>query len=259
MRIPAIRGVIDRRVLVNYRVDPDVLRRILPEPFRPKLVNGMGMAGVCVIRLKHIRPRYLPAVIGVSSENAAHRIAVQWDQEGQLREGVYVPRRDTSSWLNHALGGRLFPGVHHHARFDVLESDGHYRIVLNSDDGQTHLAVEGRIASDLPSTSVFGSLDEASVFFERGSLGYSATRKAGTFDGLELRSFNWHVEPLHVERVESSFFNDRGLFPEGAAEFDCALLMRGIDHEWHAREVLCAGCERETVGEARDAQTVLLG
>ncbi len=35
MRIPAIRGVIDRRILVNYRVDPSVLAGLLPEPFRP--------------------------------------------------------------------------------------------------------------------------------------------------------------------------------------------------------------------------------
>ncbi len=61
MRIPVIRGVIDRRILVNYRVDPEVLARMLPAPFRPKLVNGTGMAGVCLIRLKHIRPRLLPS------------------------------------------------------------------------------------------------------------------------------------------------------------------------------------------------------
>ena len=49
MRIPVIRGVIDRRILVNYRADPDVLARVVPEPFRPKLINGAGMAGVCLI------------------------------------------------------------------------------------------------------------------------------------------------------------------------------------------------------------------
>ena len=30
MRIPTVRGVIDRRILVNYHVDPGVLRRLLP-------------------------------------------------------------------------------------------------------------------------------------------------------------------------------------------------------------------------------------
>jgi hypothetical protein len=235
MQIPVIRGLIDRRILVNFRVDPEALTTILPAPFRPKLVKGNGMAGVCLIRLKGIRPRFLPALLGLSSENAAHRIAVEWDQDGETREGVFIPRRDTSSRLNTLLGGRLFPGVHHHAAFQVHEKDDHYRVALDSHDRHTHLLVEGHIAQDLPRTSVFGSLEEASDFFEGGSLGYSVTAKPGQFDGLELHSFNWQVQPLAVDKVESSFFEDRALFPPGSVEFDCALLMRGIEHEWQGR------------------------
>jgi hypothetical protein len=235
MQIPVIRGIIDRRILVNFRVDAAVLARLLPAPFRPKLVNGAGMAGVCLIRLKDIRPRFLPAFLGISSENAAHRIAVEWDQDGEAMEGVFIPRRDTSSWLNALAGGRLFPGVHHHAAFQVQEHDDRYRVELNSDDGQTHLLVEGHVADDLPSTSIFGSLADASAFFERGSLGYSATAKPDQFDGLELRTFSWQVQPLAIEPVEFSFFEDRTLFPAGSVAFDCALLMLGIEHEWHGR------------------------
>jgi Uncharacterized conserved protein (COG2071) len=240
MQIPVIRGVIDRRILVNFRVNPDVLARFLPAPFRLKLVNGAGMAGVCLIRLKNIRPRFLPSFLGISSENAAHRIAVEWDQDGDTKEGVFIPRRDTSSWLNTLAGGRLFPGVHSHAAFQVREHDDQYRIEFNSDDRHTHLLVEGHVAQELPPNSVFGSLKEASDFFERGSLGYSVTAKPGQFDGLELHSFNWRVQPLAVEKVESSFFEDHQLFPPGSVEFDCALLMRGIGHEWHERGNLCA-------------------
>jgi hypothetical protein len=240
MQIPVIRGTIDRRILVNFRVDPDVLEQILPSPFRPKLINGMGMAGVCLIRLKHIRPRFLPSFPGISSENAAHRIAVEWDQDGENREGVFIPRRDTSSRLNTLLGGRLFPGVHHHARFQVDEPDDHLRVVVDSDDGRAHLLVEGHVGTELPSTSIFTSLAEASRFFERGSVGYSVTRKPGEFDGLELRSFTWRVRPLVVEQVESSFFEDQSLFPVGSVEFDSALLMRQIEHEWHRRGSLVA-------------------
>src|SRR5438552_12748867 len=123
MRIPVIQGVIDRRMLVNYRVRPEALRAILPAPFEPKLIDGWGMAGICLIRLKQIRPRGLPAMLGMDSENAAHRIAVQWETDTGTREGVYIVRRDGSSRLNQLAGGRLFPGVHHHAKFDVAESD----------------------------------------------------------------------------------------------------------------------------------------
>jgi hypothetical protein len=245
MRIPVVQGLIDRRILVNFRVDPDVLTRMLPKPFRPKLVHGAGMAGVCLIRLKHIRPRFLPSFVGIGSENAAHRIAVEWEENGQCREGVFIPRRDTSSRFNTLVGGRWFPGEHHHATFQVHEQDDHYRIRLDSDDRRTHLVVEGSAAPELPRTSVFASLQEASDFFARGALGYSVTARPGEFDGLELRSFGWQVSPLAVTRVESSFFEDRTLFPEGSAVFDCALLMRGIRHEWHGRGSLCsAGGEK---------------
>jgi hypothetical protein len=56
---------------------------------------------------------------------------------------------------------------------------------------------------------------------------------------LRLHSFQWKVEPLAVSRVESSFFADPQRFPPGAATFDCALLMRDIDHEWHEQDAPC--------------------
>lgn len=46
MNGPAIRAVMERRLLVNYRVDPDLLASFLPAPFRPALVSGYGIAGV---------------------------------------------------------------------------------------------------------------------------------------------------------------------------------------------------------------------
>ena len=61
---------------------------------------------------------------------------------------------------------------------------------MDSDDGETHLVVEGQSATELPDTSIFPSPDAASEFFKRGSLGYSPASKPGTFDGLELRMRN---------------------------------------------------------------------
>jgi hypothetical protein len=240
MRIPVISGVIDRRILVNFRLDPEVLSKVLPKPFRPKTIKGFAMGGMCLIRVKQIRPRFLPAFVGVSSENAALRFSVEWDENGQVREGVYIPRRVTDSRINTLVGGRLFPGVHHFARFQVEEKDPDYHVIIDSQDGETHLAVKGRVTSNLQSTSVFSSLEEASEFFKGGSLGYSDTAQAGVYDGLELRSFNWKVQPLAVDAVESSVFNDLKAFPKGSSEFECALLMRQVEHEWHGRETLCA-------------------
>jgi hypothetical protein len=237
MLMPSVRGVIDRRILVNYRIDPDVLARVLPAPFRPLQINGWGMGGICLIRLKQVRPRFLPGVLGFSSENAAHRIAVEWDQDGTQHEGVFVPRRDTSSQLNLLLGGRVFPGVHHHASFEVEETVDRFHVNLSSDDGEVRVVVTGRRSSGLPANSIFRSVEEASEMFRRGSLGYSATASQTAFEGLELRTFNWHVDPLAIETVESSYFENKTLFPDGSVAFDSAFLMQGIRHEWIGRVV----------------------
>jgi hypothetical protein len=236
MHFPTLEGTIDRRILVNYRVDPDYLQRLLPGPFRPKLIHKMGIAGICLIRLKQVRPRALPAHFGFSSENAAHRIAVEWEEHGKHREGVYIPRRDTSSQFNTHIGGRLFPSIHHHAAFQVAEDDETFSVQIVSDDGETHVSVETRIASHLPENSIFASLEEASAFFEHGSLGYSVTHKPGKLDALELRCTNWKIAPLQITKAQSSFFDNHQRFPSGSAKLDCALLMRGIHHEWYVQE-----------------------
>ena len=238
MRLPVIQGVIRRRILANFRVDAQAMQREIPARFRPKLQNGLAIAGVCLIRLEHIRPRAMPKIVGLNSENAAHRVAVIWDEGGESCEGVFISRRDTSSQINHLLGGRVFPGEHHRASFSVMESDSEISLKMNSDDANVRVEIAGRIASDLPSTSVFSSLDEASSFFEGGSLGYSVTNDPDRLDGLKLQTSQWQVEPLEITNVYSSYFYDETRFPKGTIQFDHALIMRNIQHEWHSADDL---------------------
>ena len=245
MRLPAISGIIDRRILANYRVDPTCMAKVLPPPFRPQVVDGFAIGGICLIRLKQVRPKFLPIPWGIGSENAAHRIAVEWESDGETLHGVYIPRRDTDSTLNSFAGGRVFPGIHHHAKFTTVENDDELSVTMASDDGAAQVHVSGTVASAIPDTSVFRSLKSASRFFELGSLGYSDTTTTGRFDGLELRCENWNVEALQVDAIGSSYFEDRSRFPSGSVAFDCALLMRNIVHEWHGRADLCCSAEGE--------------
>lgn len=229
MQIPTIKGIIDRRILINYQVDKEVLEKYLPKPFRPKLVKGKGIAGICLIRLKEIRPKGFPKFIGISSENGAHRIAVEWTENGELKEGVFIPRRDTSSKLNSLAGGTIFPGVHHLARFSVNEKDGDYEVSFVSDDN-TSLAIKATETKNWNKESVFENLECVSDFFENGSVGYSPHKN--NFDGLQLKAYNWKVSLLEVESVSSSFFENEAIFPKGSVKFDNALLMKDIEHEW---------------------------
>jgi hypothetical protein len=235
MRLPTIQGIIKRRILVNFRVEPKVLQNVLPSDFRPKLHAGQAVAGICLIRLEQMRPKFTPEFIGLSSENAAHRIAVLWDDKetGETREGVYISRRDTDSFINAALGGTLFPGEHHKAAFKIEENENRIHFEMKSEDGSVSIELKGNAAFNFPESSAFSSLEEASNFFETGSLGFSVTSDANRLDGLTLCTNEWKVEPLAVDFVQSSFYQDETTFPKNSIEFDHALIMRNIAHEWH--------------------------
>jgi len=228
-------GLIRRRLLINYRADPEVTRRLLPPGLKPKLHDAHAIVGICLIRLEHIRPRGLPALIGIASENAAHRFAVEWTgPDGRPGEGVFIPRRDTSSALNAMAGGRIFPGEHHHSRF-IVADDGHtVSLSMTPDDRDAGIDVLGGEAAALPPSSCFKSLNDSSAFFSRGCIGYSITRDPHRLDGLKLNTPEWRVQPLDVRDVHSGFFADETRFPKGSIEFDHALVMRNIQHDWEA-------------------------
>jgi hypothetical protein len=234
MKIPTLTGLIKRRILVNFRADPDTVQRLLPEGFRPKLHRGKAVAGICLIRLEHIRPKMAPEFLGLNSENAAHRIAVEWDENGETREGVFIPRRDTDSALNSLAGGTLFPGEHYRANFTVTETVDGIDFVMESRDEKVRLDLKATFAEELPKESVFMNLEDSSEFFRGGGLGYSVTQGAKHLDGITLEINEWKVRPLEVERVTSSFYGDTSVFPEGMIEFDHALIMQNVEHEWHA-------------------------
>jgi len=235
MKIPTIKGIIDRRILINYQVDEKILINYLPKPFKPKLINGKGIAGICLIRLKSIRPKAFPKTFGISSENAAHRIAVEWIENGVIKEGVFIPRRDTSSKLTSFAGGRLFTGIHKLSNFSVLEKKGKYQVGFENEDG-TFLSIEANKSKTWNNKSVFNNLNLASKFFENGALGYSPNKTKNHYDGLELKTKKWKVTPLNVSNVNSSFFEDCSIFPKDSIHFDNALLMKNIEHEWKERK-----------------------
>jgi hypothetical protein len=232
VRLPSLQGVIRRRLLVNFRVDPDVMKRQLPADFEPKLQGGFAVAGICLIRLEQIRPALVGLPAGVSSENAAHRVAVVRRDGGSAAEGVFIPRRHSDSWLVLAAGGRLFPGQHKRARFDIHDDGSTIEFSMRSTDGLTDVRLRGKSAVGLPVGSIFPSVQAASNFFKGGSVGYSATSEPRRLEAIRLETREWKVAPLEVSEVHSSWFADLKRFPKGSVEFDCALVMRNVAHRW---------------------------
>jgi len=133
----------------------------------------------------------------------------------------------------------LLSGKSHVAYFQVVEEAERVSVTI-SRNGQREFVVCGEVSNSLPATSLFPSLEQASIFFQQGPLGLSATGQPGCFDAVELQCENWNPIAMNVSRVESSYFDDHTIFPPGSVEFDSALLVRNVVHRW---------CRRSRVGK----------
>jgi hypothetical protein len=231
--LPLIQGVIARRMLLNFRADPDVVQRLLPAPLEVDIQHGHAMVGVCLVRMEKLRPQGVPGAFGLSSENMAHRVAIRYPGSDGMRSGVFIWSRETDQRWVELLGGRLFPGVHRHARFQVTDSSDHLAMDVTSDDSKTDVHFSARVSGEWRPTPSFGTFDEVSEFFRKGDCGFSCSLRGDELEGLQLKMLKWDMVPMEIESQHSAFFSDVKRFPAGSIEFDCGLLMRGLPHEWH--------------------------
>ena len=231
--LPTLEGIIRRRVLLNFRADPAAVAALLPPPLEVLPFDGHAIVGVCLIGMEQLRPKGFPGGLGLSSENMAHRVAIRYPGSHGLEDGVFVWRRETDQCLVSLLGGRLFPGVQHHGHFDIEETDGGISMNVKTRDGLADIQLEAAHTAEWDAGSVFPRFEDAAEFFRRGDCGFSCSLRSGRLDGLRLQTLEWNMSPLRITRWSSAFFQDERQFPPGSVHFDCALLMRGIPHEWH--------------------------
>lgn len=217
-----VRAQLRRRLLISYRVDPRVAASLLPEGFRPQVIDGSALAGVCVLGLESIRPTWISRRWGLRSENAAHRIAVEWDGPDGPEHGVFIFERHSSAWHPVLLGGRLFPGVHRRARFRTEESGGRYALTM--DAGGHSLAADVEVGGEW-SSSMFASVEDASDFYRAGRIGWSLARDGRGVEPVALTSEEWIVEGAQLHHLRSSFFD---ALPDGFAVFDSVVVMRDL-------------------------------
>lgn len=228
---------IERRLLVNYRIDPELVLPLLPQPFTPQLVDGWAVGGVCFLRLNDLRPAGLPRALGFSTENVAHRFGVEWDVGDGCQTGVFVPQRHTDSRITAIVGGRIFPGDHRIAQFQVSDNNGALKIDVLSGDHSVSLSVSATESDSLDSR-IFGSVADAMGFFRNGCLGYSPDSRSRLLDGVRLVSDRWAANPVRVGTMRSSLFDDPELFPPGTCILDSALVMRNLPVLWRTEPPL---------------------
>lgn len=226
MFLPSLSARIARRVLLNLRVDPEYWSRSgrLPSRLEPVDVDGASIAGVCLIRLRELRPAWAPRGLGVSTEGAAFRVACR-DRDRNGARCVAIIGRWTSSRLVRWTDG-VTPMHHRFARFTSTETASSVEITVNDAAVGDTCHVKASATAAWPGDSVFGSVDEASAFFAQEADGHTVGDGGACLGGVSLTVPEWRVTPLAVEEVTFPWL------PQDVFDVDHALLMRDAESTW---------------------------
>ena len=243
MQTPAHRALASRRIALVYRLDPTSAGAALPVGLRPKLVRGKGVGVAVVTRYEKVRPRALPAALGISLATCVHGVLARWEAGGIQRDGMCVLRRDVDSrWLGPA-SSLVLPGVGSGARLAIAEDFPEIEFTVTGIDGGLYLEGLGTQAPQWPADSVFQGMREAAELTQLVDGQYVAPRgvtprSRGRLDSYALSSQGAGPgvpEALAMVRVQDSWFTGSPRFPAGCAEFDSALIVRDMSCLWHAR------------------------
>lgn len=224
--------LVDRRILILYRVSAAVWEQLLPAR-EPQGGSDPALAGIA-FRRRTVRSRLLPARLG-TSHCATHFVRLCNGLRPSAVPGVWALRHDSSSrwqvW-------RAAPGTGHHARFQVVDQSDSLELVGQSDDRQMHLMLKARVARELPAASIFRSVPQVAHCLTNDLAGLGLVTPA---DGREPAHV-WRrlrLEPLDVIRLESSFFDCWRRSTPGSIEYDSAFLLREDQLAWSQEGTFC--------------------
>jgi len=219
VRITPVHGVVERRLLVTYRLDPDVAKEVLPAPLQARLIGGYAVAGIALAHVGRIRPAGLPAVVGLSRETGMHGIAVEWGTTRSLHTGVFVMHRDS---VGAGPGRRLRWAP----RFTVDERADGLRVAYTSRDHAVRVDVDVSLAAGLAGSALFRDVRAAIRFLELD--GPEGTSWGPSLRGLKLSAGDRCFGAARVRTATSSIFADTSVFPPGSLHVDSALLLRDL-------------------------------
>lgn len=152
------------------------------------------------VRGTGIRLDPLTVKVSTSLRAAAHRIAVEWDDDaGATTVGLYVPLRLTGSRAATALGGRVFPGVHRRASIQLAD-DGR-RVEWSVEAGGSYSVCVDASARDAAPPAVCEPIGATCVGAEYGlSPGHG-----GALEADRMTPSHRQAQPVDVDHLESAF------------------------------------------------------
>lgn len=163
---PVMKQRWSRLLFLHWRVDPDLLRPLLPRGLHLDLHEGSAWLGVVPFFMERIRPTYLPAVPWLSWFLELNVRIYVHDEEGT--PGVWFLSLDCNQPLAVTLARNLFFLPYQHARMrtggTIAATTYHCRRHGAEDDAIFHYGPKGDLTVAQPGSEEFFLLERYVLF-----------------------------------------------------------------------------------------------
>ena len=160
-------GVVRRRFLVSYAVEPSLLSTKVPPGAELSTHNGFAWVSACFVDLADMRPSFVPKGLGSRFYYLIHRTRARLPYpDGSLRESVLVLEANMNKTFL-ALLGRVTTGVKFRVReIDLVEEDDGWELSMIGNGSVLYQASIPRssIGDSLPGDSMFENTSHADRF-----------------------------------------------------------------------------------------------
>ena len=220
--------------LVNFAVDPTILKALLPYPIVPQLHAGCAFVSIVIADMQKMRPAFLPPFFGITYNQVVYRAVVSCGGE----RGVHFLRSDADNALMCLLGNAMTFFHFNYSRvtqkktgqrleFDLLAARGHHADIHATFD----LRQPSRV---LPASSRFDSLAAAQEFLvELYAAFASDSRQVST---VRIERGAWEICVVEDLRQVYEFMDGSEAFPRGSAALDSVFYVADLPYYWSTLE-----------------------
>jgi len=206
---------------------------------QPREIKGCGVAGIGLARRRGVPSVWLPDRFSTFHQ-AVHFVLAMRTGPDRSHSGVVITRSDTSSRLQVWMAEHgLMRQRQQHARFRVAETREAIECVGESDDHRMRLALKGRVVRWLPRHSLFASVAQALDLLRQDLEDLGLTVPDAPLGGGRRGTRRCRLQPLALERLESSWFGDSPLATGGALQLDSGFWIRDEELVWSQHAAFC--------------------
>jgi hypothetical protein len=224
-----MRGRLERCWLFAYQTPVEEARALLPAELEPVTFGGRAFWSVVVCRASRMRPKGIPAFLGISYWHVAYRLYARFiPAGGKALEGLYFLRSDCDSPLIATVGNWLTEFRFHTAEVRHLEQEEKVLLEVSRTDAPGCAVLKRNVSPRLPRDSAFASLEEAAVRLKYSPAGFSVTQP-GYVDVLSISRDEtaWQSRVVLVESADWQYMQNR------PARLEICTEVAPIEYQWN--------------------------